>query len=86
MLSYTFYRSLGVFCLMLPCSAAGIFLERKMRLEKRRQKLSEEFRESMVILASSLAAGYSMENALKASVDELETLYGKEGLVAREFA
>ena len=40
----------------------------------------------MVILASSLAAGYSMENALKASVEELETLYGRDGLVAREFS
>lgn len=86
MLSYTFYRSLPVFCLMLPWSVAGIFLEQRNRLEKRRQKLSEEFKESMIILASSLAAGYSMENALRASVEELETLYGKEGLVAREFA
>lgn len=86
LLSYTFYRSSRVFLLMLPCSVAGIFLERRSRLEKRRQKLSQEFKESMIILASSLAAGYSMENALKASVEELETLYGQGGLVAREFA
>ena len=71
---------------MLPGSLAGIFLERRTRLERRRKKLAEEFKESMVILASSLAAGYSMENALKASVEELETLYGRDGLVAREFS
>lgn len=86
LLSYTFYRSRQAFLLMLPGSLAGIFLERRARLERRRKKLAEEFKESMVILASSLAAGYSMENALKASVEELETLYGREGLVAREFS
>ena len=37
-------------------------------------------------MAASLSAGYSVENALKASVNELTMLYGNQGMLAGEFA
>lgn len=85
LLSYTFYRSLQIFLLMLPLSLAGVWAERRSRMERRKKKLAEEFKESMMILAASLSAGYSMENALRASVEELTTLYGRDGLVTAEY-
>ncbi len=39
-----------------------------------------------MVLASLLGAGYSIENALAASIRELTTLYGKDGLITREFS
>ena len=85
LLSYTFYRSLRIFLFMLPLSLAGVRAERRRRMEQRKKKLAEEFKESMMILAASLSAGYSMENALRASVEELTTLYGRDGLVTAEY-
>lgn len=37
-------------------------------------------------MAASLSAGYSIENALAASVTELNMLYGSQGMLAAEFA
>lgn len=49
-------------------------------------ELAQQFKESMVILAASLSAGFAMENALAVSRDELAMLYGEEGMITREFA
>ena len=85
-LAFTFYRSLRIFLWMLPFSLAGPVLERRRRLEKRKKELAAQFKESMMIVASSLSAGFSIENALASSVRELSVLYGKEGMIVREFA
>ena len=71
---------------MLPFALVGPVLERRRRIEERKKKLAEQFKESMMILASSLSAGFSIENALAASVKELTVLYGQEGMIVREFA
>lgn len=84
-LSYTYYRSIYAFLWMLPFAAAGPVAERKRLMKKRKQELALQFKESMMILASSLSAGYSIENAMAASIEELTALYGKKGLMTREF-
>lgn len=48
--------------------------------------LASQFKEGMSVLASALSAGYSIENALVVSEQELILLYGPEGLITREFA
>lgn len=48
--------------------------------------LASQFKEGMAVLASALSAGYSVENALVASEQELILLYGPEGLITREFS
>lgn len=86
LLSYTFYRSFRIFLWMLPAGiAAGLVTERKRLMEKRFRRLSVQFKEAMMILAASLNAGYSIENALAAAVEELTMLYGKDGLLTQEF-
>lgn len=87
LLAYTFYRSLVAFALMLPMGLVlGAVWERQKRLENRRQELARQFKEGMTILAASLSAGYSIENALAAGVQELSALYGEDGLIVREFS
>lgn len=84
--SYTFYRSIRIFLCMLPVGiVVGIIMERKRLLDKRFRELSIQFKEGMMILAASLSAGYSVENALAAAVEELTILYGRDGLLTREF-
>lgn len=85
-LSYTYYRSFKIFLWMSPFAVLGPVIERRRLKKKRKQELALQFKESMMILASALSAGYSIENAIAASVEELATLYGKKGLMTREFA
>ena len=86
LLTYTFFRSFSIFLWILPFAFIGPIWERK-RLQKRRLKeLSRQFKESIMLLASSLSAGFSIENALATSVDELSLLYGNNGLMVKELS
>lgn len=86
LLAYTFYRNMMAFYLMLPLGILSPVYESRRLKEKRLLLLAQQFKESMVILASSLSAGFSLENALAVSREELIMLYGEEGMITREFA
>lgn len=87
LLSYTFYRSMNVFVAMLPAGAAtAIVLECKRLREAQQLLLVHQFKESMVILSSALSSGFSMENAMEVSLEELTVIYGDNGLIVREFS
>ena len=85
LLSYVYYRNLNAFLCLLPFGIAYPWYKKKELKRKRLEKLSSEFKEGITILASSLAAGYSVENAFSASLKELKVLYGENGLIVREF-
>lgn len=74
-----------MFLCSLPLTLVFPLLERRRLMEKRQTELAGQFKESMVILAASLSAGFAMENALRVSCEELAMLYGTEGLITREF-
>lgn len=81
-----FYRSFMLYLLLLPVfAAAWCEFRRRGLLKKRRAALRNQFKEALLILSSNLAAGYSVENAFRAALPDLETLYGKEGMITREF-
>lgn len=83
--AYTFYRSMTMFLILLP---AGLLypVYKKMDLKRERtRQLGLQFKEAILVLASFLGAGYSLENGLAMSVTELEGLYGEEGMITREF-
>lgn len=84
--AYVFYRSVPVFFLLLPFGLVWPFVQRKNLCEKRREELRRQFREAIQILASGLSAGYSVENAFSASVKDLEEMYGRNGMITREFS
>lgn len=84
--SYTFYRSIHVFLGLLPIVIVYPFYERQQKMQQRLTKLSSQFKEGIMVLASSLSAGYSIENALAVSAQELTLLYGEQGYITREFA
>ncbi len=81
-----FYRSVPAFFLLCPAAGAGWCEFRRRQLQKRRQSvLRGQFKEALLILSSNLAAGYSVENAFRAAVPDLESLYGKDGMIVKEF-
>lgn len=84
--SYTFYRRVEVFLVLLPAAVCYPFHRRKKLRQKRLQELNLQFKEGILILSSSLSAGYSIENALDVSGRELQLLYGVHGMITREFA
>lgn len=83
--SYTFYKSLLLFFLLLPLSLLFPFYQRKYLLIKRKQKLLLEFKEALSILSSFLSAGYSTENAFRATIPELKQLYSENSMIVQEF-
>lgn len=85
LISYTFYRSWAVFFLLLPLGMSYPVFRRKALRERRMFRLNQEFKEGILILAANLSAGYSIENALVNSSQELDMLYGKEGMINAEF-
>ena len=84
--TFVFYRNLLFFLFLLPLAFLFPFTQRKALAAARRRKLLLAFREALSLLASSLSAGYSLENALRESLGELSVLYGNTSLIVREFS
>lgn len=84
--AYTFYRSLAAFLILLPFGILFPLYKRKDLRKERIRRLGLQFKEAILVLASFLGAGYSLENGLAMSVKELEGLYGEEGMITQEFA
>lgn len=84
--AYTFYRSWLMFGVFLPMACFCPLYERRKKKRQRQLMLASQFKEGMAVLASALSAGYSVENALVVSEQELTLLYGQDGLITREFA
>lgn len=82
--AYTFYRSLWAFLIMAPAGALSPLFCREGLRKKRLQKLELEFKDAIQILASYLSAGYSIENSLSRTAEELERLGGGR-MMAAEF-
>lgn len=73
--SFLFYRSVMA---ALVLSLAGIIaprIHRRSLLEQRRMRLAIQFKEALYSIASSLAAGRSVENAFVTALEDLRLLY-----------
>lgn len=84
LLAYFFYRSyLAVF----PLSAIGVmaFLGiGRQKAERDREELASQFRECILAVATSLQAGYSVENAFLECRQDMEMMFGENALIGRE--
>lgn len=83
--AYIFYRNMAAFILFFPIGILYPFYRRKECAARRREQLRLQFKEAVLILVSSLSAGYAVENAFGVSIGELEELYGKDGMITEEF-
>lgn len=82
---YTFYQSITLFFIFLPICCFYPLVIREKLVKKRREKITQEFKEALQIVASFLSAGYSTENAFRAAVPELRTLFSDRAMIVREF-
>lgn len=85
LISYVFYRNIYVFLFLSPFSLFYPRFKKKSLIQKRKKTLEAEFKEAILVLASLLSAGFSIENAVKEAVVELRLLYDKEVLIIKEF-
>ena len=85
MISWLFYRSVYALALFVPM----LFLTRRLFsgyfLAKQKSELRYQFGEMLQMIAASLKAGYSMENAFLQAWKEYVRLYGEKSLIAQEF-
>lgn len=86
MIAWLFYRSVYAVILFPLCLKITKRQLKKYWEKKRVQEMLRQFQEMLQIIAGLLKAGCSMENAFREGERDFVGLYGKESIMAREFA
>ena len=81
---YLFYESAWALIPMLPAAALVLKMNREKALKERKALLAGQFRHALRDMGTSLKAGYSIENAITLCRRDMEKLYGREALMAKE--
>ena len=81
---YLFYKSVFAFILMVPAVFLFHRYNKKILAEKFRELLNLQFKDSLLSFSSALRAGYSMENAIKESREEMLRMYGENAPICKE--
>ena len=84
LLSWLYYDSFLAIPFLIPLVWFWHKERENVRREKRQELFRKMFREWILLLASSLTAGYSMENALVQSYQELCLMFPKGGIMQEE--
>ena len=84
LLSWLYYDSFLAIPFFIPLIWFWHKERENVRREKRQELFRKMFREWILLLASSLTAGYSMENALVQSYQELCLMFPKGGIMQEE--
>ena len=82
--SWFFYRFLLASILLSPLGWFWIRHVKKQKGEKRRQELTEQFKECILSVSASLQAGYAVENAFLESREDMRNLYGEASMIYEE--
>lgn len=79
-----FYKDVrGIFCL-LPFVVLFERIDRKKKIEERKEKLSEQFVEALQVMIGNLKSGNSIEKATLRTKEKLKEFYGEEELIILE--
>ncbi|WP_331673873.1 hypothetical protein, partial [Eisenbergiella porci] len=84
LLAWFFYHS---FWAVLPLSPLILFTFKeteKTLIRRQRQRLADQFKDTILSVAAGLQAGYSIENAFLEAGKDMERLYGDDSLMAIE--
>lgn len=85
MLAYLFYNRWAAVAALIPVSIFYLHQWREDYCYKKEQEFREQFQNGMQILSSSLKAGYSVENAVRQTEQDLRPLYPENSRIRREF-
>ena len=84
-ISYLFYGTVLSAILLSPYLIRYMRSWEKQTKKKKKQAFQLQFKEAIEGLSSALNVGYSVENAMRETLEELQILYKKEELIVREF-
>lgn len=82
--AFFYYRSIIVFFIALLLFPVFIRFYKKLLIKRRKEKLVEEFSETLFSVSLNLKAGYSVENAFVEAYKDITLFYGEESLMAEE--
>ncbi|MDD6234589.1 MAG: type II secretion system F family protein [Lachnospiraceae bacterium] len=85
-IGYLFYDKPAAGLIMTPY--IPVYIRQRCRdFERRRkEKTAASFKDGMQIISTELSAGYSLENAFRESLGEIEMLYGQSSEIYKSFA
>lgn len=83
-IAYVFYKDLRFGIFLLPICYEYYGHLKKKYLRKEDVRCLVQFKDFVLALATSLSAGYSLDNAIAEGERELSNLYGKGGLIQKE--
>lgn len=75
-----------ILCLFLAVPIDVLFLQRYRHwlAERRRWRLTVQFKDAMESLVSAMAAGYSLENSIREARNDLALMYREEDIIMKE--
>ena len=82
---YLFFKSVVAFILLPPGIIFYHRYNKKNLRKKYRETLNSQFKDALLSIAAALRAGYSIENALKESEEEMRGMYGENAPICKEF-
>jgi len=83
--AYLFFHSIRSLVFLIPVFAIRMYRGREIFRGRRRQRLEEHFRDALQCMLASLEAGYSVENSIVFTADELERMLGAREPIVGEF-
>lgn len=82
--NYLFYRSwYGCIC-VVPMLPFVLGLVKRDKIKKQKQNLHYHFKDALTSMLTALRAGYSLENAVKESMRDMQMTYGEGDSMAQE--
>ncbi len=82
--SWFFYRSLFAVLFLAPLMIPFCRRMEIVKKEKRKEELTQQFKEALGSLITAQRAGYSAENSFRETYKEMEMLYGSTSAICRE--
>ena len=82
---YLFYQNKWLLVLSVPTAVVFLKLKKKQMIQERKKNLNYQFRDALTAMNVAVQAGYSAENAVRASVKDLGRLYENGSDILNEF-
>lgn len=85
MVALLFFNHVIAVFILLPYLYMHLKKVEKQIRQRRQEQICMQFKDGMLGISASLGAGYSVENAFREAVRELENLYGQDVVMVKEF-
>ncbi len=86
MISYLFYGTLWISILLSPYLIWHMKSWKRDRILQKQQEFRFQFKEMIQSMAAALSVGYSVENALKETYSDMQSVYREGDMILRELS